>query len=90
VSALTPKADFRRDDWYVRYGLRADITALIGSDELPIQAFAAPEETITIATLLRGGWQIAGYTSTSDNRSAFILFWHSDEPYLGHAVKAMT
>jgi hypothetical protein len=48
----------------------------------PAQAFAAPEETITIATLLRGGWQIAGYTSTSDSRSAFILFRHSDESYL--------
>jgi hypothetical protein len=48
----------------------------------PAQVFAAPEETITIATLLKGGWQIAGYTSTLDNRSAFILFRHPDEPYL--------
>jgi hypothetical protein len=44
--------------------------------------FAAPEETITIATLLKGGWQIVGYTGTSDGRSAFILFRHPDEPYL--------
>ena len=36
-------------------------------------AQVSPEETITIATLLKGGWQIAGYTSTLDNRSAFIL-----------------
>jgi hypothetical protein len=48
----------------------------------PAQVFAAPEETITIATLLKGGWQIAGYTSTTDGRSAFILFRHPDEPYL--------
>ena len=48
----------------------------------PAQVFAAPEETITIATLLKGGWQIAGYTSTLDNRSAFILFRHPDEPHL--------
>jgi hypothetical protein len=46
----------------------------------PAQVFAAPEETITIATLLKGGWQIAGYTSTLENRSAFILFRHSDQP----------
>lgn len=45
-------------------------------------AFAAPEETITIATLLKGGWQSARYTSTTDGRSAFILFRHPDEPYL--------
>ena len=43
---------------------------------------AAPEETITIATLLKGGWQIAGYTSTLDSRSAFILFRHPEETYL--------
>ena len=48
----------------------------------PAQVFAEPEETITIATLLKGGWQIVGYTGTSDGRSAFILFRHPDEPYL--------
>ena len=48
----------------------------------PVHVFAAPEETITIATLLKGGWQIAGYTSTLDSRSAFILFRHPEEPYL--------
>ena len=48
----------------------------------PDSVFAAPEENIVIATLLKGGWQIAGYTSTLDNRSAFILFRHPDEPYL--------
>jgi hypothetical protein len=49
---------------------------------LPATIFAAPEENITIATLLKGGWQVAGYTSTLDGRSAFILFRHPDEPYL--------
>jgi hypothetical protein len=43
---------------------------------------AAPEETIPIETLLKGGWQIAGYTSTLDSRSAFILFRHPSESYL--------
>jgi hypothetical protein len=47
-----------------------------------VHLFAAPEETITIATLLKGGGQIAGYTSTLDSRSAFILFCHPDETYL--------
>lgn len=45
----------------------------------PAQVFA---QEITIASLLKGGWQIAGYTSTTDGRSAFILFRHPDEPYL--------
>ena len=48
----------------------------------PASSFAAPEENIAIATLLKGGWQIAGYTSTLDGRSAFILFRHPDETYL--------
>ena len=30
----------------------------------------------------QGGWQIAGYTNTLDDRSAFILFRHPDETYL--------
>ena len=45
-------------------------------------SFAAPEEHIAIGVLLSGGWQIAGYTSTLDGRSAFILFRHPDEAYL--------
>jgi hypothetical protein len=48
----------------------------------PAHVLAAPEEALTIATLLKGGWQIAGYTSTLDSRSAFILFRHPEETYL--------
>ena len=42
----------------------------------------APEEVITIEGLLKSGWQIAGFTSTFDNRSAMILFRHPDETTL--------
>ena len=48
----------------------------------PASLFAASEESISIETLLKAGWQIAGYTSTLDSRSAFILFRHQDETYL--------
>jgi hypothetical protein len=44
--------------------------------------YAAAKENIAIETLLKGGWQVAGYTSTLDDRSAFILFRHPDETYL--------
>ena len=40
------------------------------------------EESVPIEALLKGGWQIAGYTSAVDNWSAFILFRHPDQPYL--------
>jgi hypothetical protein len=43
---------------------------------------AATEENVSIETLLKAGWQIAGYTSTLDSRSAFILFRHADETHL--------
>lgn len=49
---------------------------------LPASISAAPEENIAIATLLKNGWQIAGYASTFDTRSAFILFRHPHESYL--------
>ena len=62
--------------------LLGGLVAGLSSCGFPAICIAEPEENIPIATLLKGGWQIAGYTSTSDNRSAFILFRHPDEPYL--------
>lgn len=37
------------------------------------------EEVIAIENLLKDGWQVAGFTSTFDNRSAMILFRHPTE-----------
>jgi hypothetical protein len=39
-------------------------------------------EKIAIEDLLKSGWQVAGYTSTVDNRSTFILFKHPNETHL--------
>jgi hypothetical protein len=58
------------------------LAAIVATFAFPASIHAAPEENIAIATLLKGGWQVAGYTSTLDGRSAFILFRHPDEPYL--------
>ena len=52
------------------------LAASVATFALPADLFAAPEENISIVTLLKGDWQIAGCTSTLDNRSAFILFRH--------------
>jgi hypothetical protein len=47
------------------------------------RADAVSEESAeTIEQLLKSGWQIAGYTSTFDNRSSLILFKHPAETYL--------
>jgi hypothetical protein len=40
------------------------------------------EEHLSIEELLKGGWQIAGFTSTFDNRSALILFHNPAETTL--------
>jgi hypothetical protein len=40
------------------------------------------EEVISIEELLKSGWQVAGFTSTFDNRSAMILFRHPSETTL--------
>jgi hypothetical protein len=56
--------------------------ATIATFAVPASIYAAPKENIAIEALLKGGWQIAGYTSTLDDRSAFILFRHPDETYL--------
>ncbi len=45
-------------------------------------AAAAEDDKIVIDDLVKGGWQVAGYTSTLDGRSAFILFKHPTESYL--------
>ena len=43
---------------------------------------ARAQENLSIEGLLKGGWQIAGYTAPGDNRSSFILFRHPDHMYL--------
>jgi hypothetical protein len=62
--------------------LLSALAASVATLAIPASIYAAPEEKIAIATLLKGGWQIAGYTSTLDSRSAFTLFRHPDDAYL--------
>jgi hypothetical protein len=62
--------------------LSCALAASVATFACPVHLFGGPEETTTIATLLKRGWQIAGYTSTLDSRSAFILFRHPEETYL--------
>ena len=39
-------------------------------------------QAVTIESLLKSGWQIAGYSDTADGWSAFILFRHPERSYL--------
>jgi hypothetical protein len=64
---------------------RQYLSAALGGAALAIAGAAsalADDEPITVESLLRGGWTIAGYTGTNDERSAFILFKHPGETYL--------
>jgi hypothetical protein len=49
---------------------------------MTVRSAAEEDDKISIEDLLKSGWQIAGYTSTVDNRSTFILFRHPGESYL--------
>src|SRR5215510_1572086 len=49
---------------------------------LPVHTPAAAEDPPSVSTMLKDGWQIAGYTQAFDNRSTFILFRHPDNAYL--------
>jgi hypothetical protein len=48
----------------------------------PFHTSAAAEDAPSISAMLKEGWQIAGYSQASDNRSTFILFRHPDQTYL--------
>jgi hypothetical protein len=58
--------------------------AFLGADVSCSQlaAIESLNDDLTIETLLKDGWQIAGYTGAVDNWSTFILFRHPDRPYL--------
>jgi hypothetical protein len=43
---------------------------------------SATDENPSIEDLLKAGWQVAGFSQATDNRSTFILFRHAEEPYL--------
>ncbi len=59
-------------------------TVAAGVVTFAFPALAATDENISIETLLKAGWQIAGYATGNQVavESAFILFRHPDESYL--------
>ena len=61
------------------FGL-ATVLALL----LVAPAVAATDENISIETLLKDGWQIAGYAAANQSavESAMLLLRHADESYL--------
>ena len=62
---------------------RAVVIAGLASAAIACSAAAVQaQKNISIESLLKGGWQIAGYTAPGDNRSSFILFRHPDHAYL--------
>ena len=61
------------------FGIAAVLALLLAAP-----AVAAENENIPIETLLKGGWQIAGYASANQSavELAMILLRHPDELYL--------
>src|SRR5262245_20598962 len=52
------------------------------SIHIAVHTPAAAEDAPSVSTMLKDGWQIAGYTQAFDNRSTFILFRHPEQAYL--------
>jgi hypothetical protein len=68
-----------------RRSVPAVLCGLVVAVLLPAHAtLGQPADTqaVTIESLLKSGWQIAGYSDTADGWSAFILFRHPSQPYL--------
>ena len=62
--------------------LRPIVVAAFAILTLAANASSAAEGEPTIEELLKGGWEIAGYSQAFDNRSTFILFRNAKESYL--------
>lgn len=59
------------------------ISAVLFVPAVVVCADAAPDESAgSIEQLLKSGWEVAGYSSNSDNRSTFILFKNPSQSYL--------
>lgn len=66
---------------YHLHRVLAVIATLMAPIAIPCTAETAEDEP-TIESLLKSGWQIAGYTGAVDNWSTFSVFRHPDQPYL--------
>jgi hypothetical protein len=59
------------------------IAAVMFAPAAVVRADAASDESAgSIEQLLKSGWEVAGYSSNSDNRSTFILFKNPAQSYL--------
>ena len=72
----------RRSSRHYGGTLRPIAVAAFAILTLAANASSAAEEGPTIEELLKGGWEIAGYSQAFDNRSTFILFRNAKETYL--------
>src|SRR5262249_42061235 len=79
VRCVLPEAAMNRDSRTRRAWWRLLAGLLFA---LPVHTPAAAEDAPSISIMLKEGWQIAGYSQASDNRSTFILFRHPDQAYL--------
>ena len=73
------QANRKEESLMKTFGL-ATVLALL----LAAPAVAATDENISIETLLKDGWQIAGYAAANQFavESAMILLRHADQSYL--------
>ena len=66
------------------FGVATVLALLLAAPAVAAPAVAATDENISIETLLKDGWQIAGYAAanTFSVESAMILLRNADQSYL--------
>ena len=63
------------------HAVRGLLASILLASALLAPARAQPQSAASIEKLLTGGWEVAGYVSTAENRS-LVLFKHKDQKYL--------
>ena len=66
------------------FGVATVLALLLAASAVAAPAVAATDENISIETLLKDGWQIAGYAAANQSavESAMILLRNADQSYL--------
>jgi hypothetical protein len=66
------------------FGVATVLALLLAAPAVAAPAVAATDENISIETLLKDGWQIAGYAAANQSavESAMIVLRNADQSYL--------
>lgn len=64
--------------------IRRRLAVLVAATMSPVLAAGAvlADPELSVESILKNGWEIAGYATGLDNRSSLLLFKHKERTYL--------